>query len=705
MFQRKRRTINTWAAVVALMFLLLFFVVIGRFVYIAQGKQIDGHKLVEMGKKQWTEVNVIDEKRGTIFSKNGQVLAEDIPAYTLYAVLSPKAPSYVKDKEKTAKKLAPILGLSESKLRSILNQPLYQVEFGTKGKKLSYKQKQAIDKLRLPGLGYLKGSKRYYPGQSEAAYTIGFTQTNPNTDQKTGVFGVEQSLNKYLAEQDGTVRFYTSSGGVPIPDTDKHMTATRPGDNVYLTLDSRIQTIMDEAMTKVEQDYKPEQMIGIVADPKTGQILALSNRPDFNPNKRNIKNFANNAISTPYEPGSVMKTFTVAAAINEGVYKGSQTYKSGSYKVGGVTIHDWNRTGWGTIDFDQAFERSSNVGLSILADKYLGTDKLHDYLDRFGFLQKTGIDLPNESDSNVGWKWKSAQVETSFGQGSAFTAMQIVQAATAIANNGKMMRPYIIDKVVNPKTGKTVAAHHPTVAGRPITKKTAEETRRLMRLVVTGKYGTGRSYDLKGYDVIGKTGTAQIAVKGQYLVGKNNYIFSFLGMAPQKDPKLIVYVAVDRPHLKPTDLGEEPVTDIVNPVMSSSLQYMNVSADKSAKTDQAVPSVTLDQFVGVPMSEAAAALKAKGLDVTAIGDGRVTNQLPYDGENVFKGSKVILVGSGNKKMPDLSGWSLADSLKLAAALSLHPKINGDGYVTQQKPAEGSDVHPGDDLSLTLKAAQ
>ncbi|WKB34920.1 hypothetical protein QS257_14050 [Terrilactibacillus sp. S3-3] len=123
MFPRKRRTINTWAAVVALFFLLLFFVVIGRFVYIAQGKQIDGHKLVEMGKKQWTEVNVIDEKRGTIFSKNGQVLAEDIPAYTLYAVLSPKAPSYVKNKEKTAKELAPILGMSESKVRSILNQP------------------------------------------------------------------------------------------------------------------------------------------------------------------------------------------------------------------------------------------------------------------------------------------------------------------------------------------------------------------------------------------------------------------------------------------------------------------------------------------------------------------------------------------------------------------------------------------------------
>ncbi|WKB34919.1 hypothetical protein QS257_14045 [Terrilactibacillus sp. S3-3] len=165
------------------------------------------------------------------------------------------------------------------------------MEFGTKGKKLSYQQKQAIDKLHLPGLGYLKGSKRYYPGQSEAAYTIGFTQTNPNNDRKTGVFGVEQSLNKYLSEQDGTVRFYTSSGGVPIPDEEKHMTATHPGDNVYLTLDSRIQTVMDEAMTKVEQDYKPKQMIGIVADPKTGQILALESSPDFNPNKGNIKNF------------------------------------------------------------------------------------------------------------------------------------------------------------------------------------------------------------------------------------------------------------------------------------------------------------------------------------------------------------------------------------------------------------------------------
>lgn len=710
MFQKKRRSLSFWSGVVGSIFMLTFFVVVGRFVYIAQGKEIDGHKLLSIAENQWSSYKMIDEKRGTIYSANGRILAEDVPAYTLYAVISPKAEvPYVRDKQKTAKELAPILDMKESELLQILNKDVYQVEFGTKGKMLSYEKKKQIDKLKLPGLGYLTESKRYYPEQSSAAYMLGYTQANPDNDQQRGVFGIEQSLDRYLSERDGSVRYYKSTGGIPIPDETQQIKKSVPGNNVYLTLNTQIQTVLDQAMTRVDEEYKPENMIGIVADPKTGKILAMSSTPGFNPNKRDIKQFSNNAISMPYEPGSVMKTFTIASAIDAGVYDGQATYASGDYKTKGGTIHDWNRSGWGTINFDQGFQLSSNVGMSVLTDKYIGPDRLGDYLKKFGFMQKTGIDLPGERTSLVNWRWPIDKLEASFGQASAFTAIQIVQAATAIANDGVMMRPYVVDKVVNPKTGKAVVSHRPVVAGHPISAEASKKTRALMRQVVTNKkvvngYGaTGLSYDLPGYDVIGKTGTAQIAVNGQYLTGKNNYIYSFLGMAPQKDPKLIVYVAVTQPHLKPTDLGSEPVVDVVRPVMTSSLQYLQVEKKRSESGDSSgMAYETADDYIGRSMDEAVQSLKESGFNPITIGSGQIEKQLPYPGEKLAKGSKIILAGTGAAKIPDMAGWSLADSMKFAEAANLKLNAKGSGFVAAQQPKAGKAVKSGDTLTVELK---
>lgn len=709
MIQRKRKLINFWTGVVGGIFMLAFFIIIGRFVYIAQGKQIGGHNLIQLGKNQWSDYKVIDEKRGTIYSSNGRVLAEDVPAYTLYAVVSPKADSYVKDKVKTAAELSTILNMKESDVLAILNKKAYQVEFGSNGKMLSAAKKNQIDRLKLPGIGYLTKSERYYPEQSSAAYTVGFTTSSPDNNLQTGVLGVEQSLNKYLTEKDGMVRYYRSLGGVPIPDESRQITQAAPGSNAYLTLNTQIQAVLDQAMTGVYNQYRPSSMIGIVADPKTGKVLALSTLPSFNPNTRNISQFSNIAISSPYEPGSVMKIFTVASAIDAGVYHGTATYKSGAYQTTGGTIHDWNYTGWGNIDFNQAFELSSNVGMSVLTDKYLGPDRLGQYFKKFGFMQKTGIDLPGESSGIVNWNWKIDKLESSFGQASAFTAMQIVQGATAIANNGTMMRPYVVDKVVNPDTKKTVLANQPVVAGRPISAQAAEQTRALMRQVISNKNvvngysATGVTYDLPGYDVIGKTGTAQIAVNGQYLQGKDNYVYSFLGMAPQNNPKVIVYVAVRQPHLKPTDYGEEPVVNVVKPVMSSTLQYMQVEKKTPQNgTQSGYSTALLNQFVGSPINQAVQTLKAQGLDPIAIGGGLVNNQMPYPGEKLLKGSKVILSGGGPAKLPDLRGWSLADSMKLAEVTGMRLSPRGDGFVVGQKPAPGSTVKAGDTLTLDMK---
>jgi penicillin-binding protein 2B len=710
MFPRKNKSINRWAAVLAMIFTLLFLVILSRFVYLAEAKSVDGHDLINVGNKTWTHVKMIDAERGQIIGSDGDVLAHDTPAYTIYAIVSKTAESHVIDKEKTARELAPILKMDESKILDILNKNRFQVEFGTKGKNLPQETKDKIAALKLPGIFFFQDSIRYYPNGAFASYVVGFTHRDDEEDKDVGIAGIEQSLNKYLTEQDGKISFYSDKDGVIMPDGEKKIEKPHNGDNVYLTIDGRIQTVLEDAMSKVDKEYKPKRMIGIVADPKTGAILAMTNRPTFNPNLRNIKDWTNDAISDPYEPGSVMKTFTLAAAINENVWPGNKLYKSGVYEVKNskgrtvARIHDW-RSNWGTISFNQGFTRSSNVAFSIVEDKYLGPDRFYKYLDRFGFTKKTGIDLPNESNSKINFKWKTDQVMSSFGQASAVTPIQIIQAATAIANGGKMMQPYVIQKIVDPNTKEVVEEHKPKQVGQPVTKETAAKVRDMMHDVVwDDEHGTGNNYQIENYDIIGKTGTAQLYENGKLLTGKDNYIFSFLGMAPKDDPKLIVYIAIDRPHLKPTDGGSEPVAAVFKPVMKNALQYMQVQPDIKNADNETTKSkvITIKNWVGKSMSEAKTALKNEDLNVITIGSGTVKEQSLYEGLQVFPGTKMILVGDGLHLLPDVRGWTLTEVLQLDQVLGLKPNINGNGFVVSQNPAKGSAVKRGMTLNVTLQ---
>jgi penicillin-binding protein 2B len=710
MFPRKNRTINRWAAVLAIAFTLLFFVLLSRFVYLAEAKSVQGHDMTKIGKERWINAKLIDAERGEIISSDGDVLAQDTPAYNLYAVLSPTAESHVVDKEKTAEELAPIIHMSESDILAILNKDRFQVEFGSHGRKLTIDQMEKIKALKLPGIGFFKDSKRYYPNGTFASYVVGFTSHNDQLDKDVGIVGLEKSLNDMLTEEDGSIRFYGDRNGDILPDGTKELKKPHNGDDVYITIDSRIQTVLENAMSKVDKDYHPERMIGIVADPKTGAILAMANRPTFNPNKRDIKDWTNDAISDPFEPGSVMKTFTLAAAINEHVWPGNKTYQSGRYAIKNdkgrtaAVVHDW-QSNWGTITFNEGFTRSSNVAFSIVEEKYLKPNRFYDYLERFGFTKKTGIDLPNEADSKINFKWKTDQIMSSFGQASAVTPIQIIQAATAIANDGKMVKPYVIQKVVDPNENKVVKEHHTEVVGEPITAETARQVRAMMHDVVWDKNGTGRNYRIPNYDIIGKTGTAQITVNGQLLTGKNNYVFSFLGMAPENDPKLIVYIAIDRPHLKPLETGSEPVAAVFKPVMANALQYMQVKPklNDTENNEKKVKTITVKDFTGKSLLDAKAQLTDLGLDVVTLGSGTVKAQSLYDGMQVYPGTKIVLVGDGPYQMPDLTGWSMTEVLQFAQAIDAKPKLTGNGFVATQSPAAGSLVKNGMTITVTLNA--
>lgn len=712
MLANKKHT-SRGAAVLILIFATLFFTLTARFFYIQATGKAEGEVLAAVAQKKHTRQTVIEGKRGTIYDRKGEAVAHDTGAYTVVAILDPsqtkdpKKPKHVQNPSKTAKKLAPLLNMEESKLEELMSKKgLVQVELGPGGRDISNTTKRKIEELKLPGITFIQDSKRFYPNGMFASHVIGYAQKNEE-GKTIGKMGVEKLFNEELTETDGYVKYQSARNGLKLPDPKESIVPPKDGDDVYLTIDKTIQTFLEDAMNRAEKEYEPEKIIGIVANPKTGEILAMSNRPSFNPNVRNINNFVNDAIGYSFEPGSTMKIFTLAAAIEEGVYNGNEYYQSGAYRVGDHTIKDHNKSGWGTITFNEGIQRSSNVAIAILANDKLGPDRLLEYLKRFGFDRPTGIDIPGEATSNILYRYPVEKITTAFGQGSTFTPIQQVQAVTAIANKGKMMKPYVIKKVVDSTTKKVKVEKKPEVAGKPISPETAEQVLDILETVVTSPNGTGKPYDIEGYQVAGKTGTAQIpGPNGKYLHGHGKNFFSFLGMAPKDDPSLVVYVGVEQPKLTAQETGSAPVSLIFNSVMKNSLQYLNIQPEeeKPPVVQKTKYGVKMESYAGNSTESAAAALKKNGFVPVVLGKGdKVEAQSPAAEERVMKGERVFLKTNGESIIPDLTNWSYRDVLRLSEFLSLEPSALGTGYVVKQNISPGSTIKKGDYLVVELKS--
>ncbi|WP_459499764.1 penicillin-binding protein [Bacillus sp. C1] len=692
---------NKGAGYFMIFFLLLFLLLLARFFYIQATGTVHDQDLTKLAQDKHNKKGVLEANRGTIYDQNGRVLAQDANSYKLVAEL--KGKNAVQDKEDTAKKIAGVLGTGEDEILATLNKDKSQVEFGTLGKNLTKEKKEQIASLNLSGISFVTEKARVYPNGDFASYVLGFAK--PNDDGiAEGKFGLEKSLDKYLRASNGSVAYTGDRNGVSLDGGKQNVKPPKNGDNVYLTTDQRIQGFLEDAMKEADQHYEPSMLIGIVADPKTGKILGMSSQPSYDPNKRDIEYFLNDPIANAYEPGSTMKIFTLAAAINEGVYNGQEYYQSGTYTVGNRKIGDHNNgAGWGSITFDEGVERSSNVAFAILGDQKLGPDRFRQYIHKFGLDEKTGIDLPGEGSNTIIFDQKIQQVTTAFGQGSTVTPIQLVQAATAIANDGKMMKPYTIDRIVDPITNKVELQNKPEEVGKPVTKETAAQVRQLLERVVTSPKGTGNAYKIDGYSVGGKTGTAQIPDgKGGYMTGRENYIFSFLGMAPMDDPQLIVYFAIKQPKLKDNEYGAQPLAEMFKSVTKNSLEYLKIKPNevkdtkKYVKEQQAVvPDVT-----GKTMEEAKATLEKAKFRPIILGEGKVKQQVPKATEKTLKGDRVFLVGD-NPLMPNVQGWALRDVMNLAKTLNLNLKPSGTGYVTEQSVAEGTPLQAGMELAVTL----
>lgn len=702
----KNRFMNRGAAILSICFALFFFVIFSRFAYIQATGKVEGEVLAAKAHEQYEKGRTISGQRGSILDRNGEAIAEDAPSYTIIAVLDKDMttdinhPKHVQDKAKTAKELAPILEMDEGEILDILNKEgRDQVEFGRAGRDISIEKKEEIEKLELPGIAFTRDSKRYYPNGMFASSLIGYSTYNNELKQMTGVMGLEKNLNNYLVKKDGFVSYESDRAGWKLPNSKDKITPPENGKDVHLTIDKKLQTVLEDSMSEAAKKYEPKKIMAAVMNPKTGEILAVGQRPSFDPNKRDITNYYNDIVSYPFEPGSTMKIFTLAAAVEEGVFNAAEKYHSGTYKVGKSEIGDHNNgKGWGEINFQEGVERSSNVAFAILANEKLGANRFNQYLRKFHFYDKTGVDMPGEAESTINFKYDIEKVTNSFGQGSAITPIQQLQAATAIANNGKMMKPYVIDHITDPNNkDKTVLQNSPKSAGQPISADTAKQVRDILEKVVTSKNGTGKPYKIDGFDIAGKTGTAQLAGDdGKLLTGHENYIFSFLGMAPKDDPELVVYVAVQQPKLKATESGSAPVSSIFKPVMENGLHYLNIKPKENAEQEKPVEkeeSYALTDFTGMRMQTAEKQVKDEGFTPVIIGDGTaVHKQSPSPETGIIAKEKVFLTSDGPVKMPDMTGWSRRDVLNYSSLSGIHFELNGQGFATKQSVKAGKEIN-------------
>ena len=441
------------AKVFTLIIFLFLFVFILRLGYLCLTGKVDGIDLQSFANERNTKRETLYSLRGTIYDANEEVLAQTINSYTLIAYLDPsrsegyETPQHVVDKELTAEKLSTVIDMSKEDILNILNKDAYQVEFGSAGRGLTELQKEAIENLGLYGIDFITTHRRYYPNNSFLSYVIGYTKTDDEGNM-TGEMGIEKEYNEALTGTNGFVEYQKDLNGYKFPNSNEIRKEKVDGNDVYLTIDSNVQMSLETVVSNAVNASKSDWMIAVVADAKTGKILGSATSPTFDPNTKEIENYLNPLVSYTYEPGSVMKTYSFMATLenNPDFNPATATCLTGPYTIGEDTVSDWNDTGWGEITYQRGYTLSSNTCVANLVKNYLSRQVLMDYYKKLGFGSLTGIDLPNEYVGKVDFRYDVEVVNAAFGQGITTTPIQQIKALTAIANNGVLLNPYIVEK-------------------------------------------------------------------------------------------------------------------------------------------------------------------------------------------------------------------------------------------------------------------
>lgn len=689
---KKRVTIKI-SKFIILVVAFLFVAIICKLSYVVLSDKVDGINLKDKSASISTVKKTLYADRGNIYDINGEELASTVNSYTVIAYLNSNKTN-VSDKEKTAKELAPILNMTEEKLIELLNKKLYQVELRPGGYGITEVVKARIEKLELPGIDFIKNSKkRYYNKSTFASYIIGYAKVLDD-GKISGELGIEGYYDDILSGTNGYTKYlkYTSSN-YKIPNTNEDTKKAKDGSDIYLTIDSSIQLIAEKAVSNMKEKFNTDWAVFTVMDAKTGAIVASATNPNFNPNDTNtIKEYMNPLLSYQYEPGSVMKVFSFASSMEEGKYDGEETFKSGSYTLDdGTVIRDSERKGWGTISFDEGFARSSNVAATTLALR-LGVDKLSEYYNNLGFGKKTGIELSNEAIGDIEMVYQSELATASFGQGVSVTAIQMLQALSAMTNDGTVIKPYIVDKVVD-QNGNITYQGERQVVKKVYSTNTVNKMHEIMKKVIDiNKY-----WQVNNVSIMGKTGTAQIASpKGGYLTGTYDYIKSFAGIFPADDPKYIVYVAGKKPE---TNIGSwaKVITTAIEEIAS----YAKLTESKSDADPSKI--ITLDNYISKYLDTTLEELKNKKIDVIILGNGKyIINQYPLKNKTLLSGEKLFLLTNDKEiKMENLKGWSLSEVKTYCNLIGLKLEYNGYGYVINQSIEENA-ILDVNNMTLTIE---
>ena len=629
------KNIHKRIRIVILGIIFIFIVITGKVFYI---EVIEYGKLNNLASGLWSRNLPIEADRGMIYTVDGEVVAGNLTTTSLVFI-----PNQIKDKELVADKISEILGVDKKKIEEHLYKKSMMERVHPEGRRLSYEIADKIEDLHLEGVYLLKESKRYYPHDEMLSHVLGYVGID-----NQGLSGLELEYNDILTGEYGSIQYFSDAKGNKM---DRNSVYVEPEDglDIYLTINYNLQTAMERELDNVVTKYNPDGAWAIAMDPNNGDILAMSSRPNFNPNK--YKDYdvetinRNMAIWASYEPGSTFKILTVSAAVNEGVVDliHDTFYDGGSVNVDGARIKCWKHGGHGHQTFLEVVQNSCNPGFVELGNR-LGKEKLFNYIDKFGYGKKTGIDLNGEASGILFSLDRVGPVElatTAFGQGVSVTALQQITAVSAAINGGTLYKPHIVKRVASHETDEVVKTVEKEVVREGIV---SDETSKTIRMTLESvvSLGTGRNAYIDGYRVGGKTGTAQKVNNGVYMTG--NYIVSFIGFLPANDPKIVIYLAIDNPK-GIVQYGGTVSAPVVRNIMLDAIEALGIEKQDGGTEKEYqwydkkyfdVPNVK-----GMSKKEASSSLSNFVVEYSGSGD-TVISQSPEEGTRIMEGEKVRL---------------------------------------------------------------
>lgn len=629
------KNINKRIKIMLLLFGFILLMVIFKVFYV---QVFDYKKLSNLASDLWSRNLPIEASRGKILDRNGIVLADNVTTTSLVLV-----PNQIKNKMEVTKELAKILNVSYNEMKKHVFKNTSIERVHPIGRRLSYEVADKIEALKFDGVYLLKEAKRYYPYKTLLAHVLGYVGID-----NQGLSGLELQYDKYLTGEAGAIKYFSDAKGNKLTLSDVYV-KPQDGMDLQLTIDINIQKSVERELDNVVNMMNPDMALAVVMNPKTGEVLAMSSRPTFDPN--NYKNYSSEVLSrnlpiwASYEPGSTQKIITTAASIEEKVIDiyNEHFFDSGGVTVDGARIRCWKAGGHGDQTFLQVLQNSCNPGFVLMGER-LGKEKLFSYLDLFGFGQKTGIDLNGEGKGIIFPLSRVGNVElatTAFGQGISVTPIQQITAISAVLNGGNLLKPYVLASVLEPETGNVMYQNKKTVVRKTISKETSKTMRYALETVVA--LGGGKAAYIDGYRIGGKTGTAQKVKDGAYLV--NNYIMSFVGIVPSNDPEAVLYIAIDNPK-NTALLSSYTTTPIARRILLDIIDALDIKKQEGGvekdwqwddKVYYEVPNV-----IGKDKKEAKEILEHFKVEYSKTGS-KVISQSPKAGERLEDGGTITLL--------------------------------------------------------------